>query len=59
MTGFWGGLFGVLTVLAGSGLALGAALGLTGLLILKFHAGGATFVAAVSYTHLTLPTKIV
>ncbi|MFK7893566.1 MAG: TRAP transporter large permease, partial [Granulosicoccus sp.] len=36
---------GGLTLLAGSGLALGAALGLTGLLILQFVANGATFVA--------------
>jgi len=45
MTAFWGLLLGGLTVLAGSGLALGAALGLTGLLILQFIAGGSTFVA--------------
>jgi len=45
MTAFWGLLLGGLTVLAGSGLALGAALGLTGLIILQFVAGGATFVA--------------
>lgn len=45
MTAFWGLLLGGLTVLAGSGLALGAALGLTGLLILKFIANGSTFVA--------------
>jgi C4-dicarboxylate transporter DctM subunit len=38
-------LLGGLTGLAGSGLALGAALGLTGLLILQFVAGGITFVA--------------
>lgn len=42
---FWGVLLGGLTVLAGSGLALGAALGLTGFLILQYVAGGATFVA--------------
>jgi C4-dicarboxylate transporter DctM subunit len=42
---FWGVLLGGLTGLAGSGLALGAALGLTGLLILQFVAGGITFVA--------------
>lgn len=42
---FWGLLLGGLTVFAGSGLALGAALGLTGLLILRYAAGGATFVA--------------
>lgn len=42
---FWGVLLGGLTVLAGSGLALGAALGLTGLLILQFVANGSTFVA--------------
>ena len=45
MGAFWGLLIGGLTVLAGSGLALGAALGLTGLLILQYVAGGATFVA--------------
>ena len=45
MIGFWGLLVGGLVVLAGSGLALGAALGLTGLLILHFLAGEATFVA--------------
>lgn len=45
MFGFWGVLVGGLIVLAGSGLALGAALGLTGLLILQFIAGGSTFVA--------------
>lgn len=45
MTAFWGLLLGGLGVLAGSGLALGAALGLTGLLILQFLANGATFVA--------------
>lgn len=42
---FWGVLLGGLTVLAGSGLALGAALGLTGFLILQYVAGGTTFVA--------------
>lgn len=45
MGGFWGVLLGGLTILAGSGLALGAALGLTGLLILQYLAGGSTFVA--------------
>ena len=45
MTAFWSLLLGSLTVLAGSGLALGAALGLTGLLILRFVANGSTFVA--------------
>ncbi|MDG1457106.1 MAG: TRAP transporter large permease [Pseudoprimorskyibacter sp.] len=45
MVSFWGVLLGGLTGLAGSGLALGAALGLTGLLILQFVAGGITFVA--------------
>ena len=45
MTPFWAMLLGGLTILAGSGLALGAALGLTGLLILHFIAGGKTFVA--------------
>lgn len=45
MFGFWSVLVGGLTVFAGSGLALGAALGLTGLLILHFLAGGSTFVA--------------
>ena len=42
---FWTLLLGGLTVIAGSGLALGAALGLTGFLILQFVANGATFVA--------------
>ncbi len=45
MFGFWSVLVGGLTIFAGSGLALGAALGLTGLLILHFLAGGSTFVA--------------
>ncbi len=45
MAAFWGILLGGLTVLAGSGLALGAALGLTGFLLLQFVAGGSTFVA--------------
>lgn len=45
MTVFWAILLGGLTTLAGSGLALGAALGLTGLLILQFASNGATFVA--------------
>ncbi len=45
MFGFWGILIGGLAVFAGSGLALGAALGLTGLLILHFLAGGSTYVA--------------
>ena len=45
MGSFWGVLLGGLTVLAGSGLALGAALGLTGLMILHFVSNGATFVA--------------
>ena len=45
MAVFWGLLLGGLTAFAGSGLALGAALGLTGFLILHFAAGGATFVA--------------
>ncbi|MCR9149113.1 MAG: TRAP transporter large permease [Rhodobacteraceae bacterium] len=45
MFSFWALLVGGLTVFAGSGLALGAALGLTGLLILHFLAGGSTYVA--------------
>ena len=45
MASFWGILLVGLTVLAGSGLALGAVLGLTGFLILEFVSGGATFVA--------------
>lgn len=45
MGGFWGVLVGGLAVFAGSGLALGAALGLTGLLILQFLARGSTYVA--------------
>jgi tripartite ATP-independent transporter DctM subunit len=45
MTAFWSLLLGGLAAFAGSGLALGAALGLTGFLILQFAAGGATFVA--------------
>ena len=45
MAGFWSILLGGITILAGSGLALGAALGLTGLLLLQFSAGGSTFVA--------------
>ncbi len=42
---FWSVLLGGLTLFAGSGLALGAALGLTGFLILQFVANGSTFVA--------------
>ena len=45
MAGFWSILLGGITIFAGSGLALGAALGLTGLLLLQFSAGGSTFVA--------------
>ncbi len=45
MFSFWGLLIGGLVVFAGSGLALGAALGLTGLLVLHFLAGGSAFVA--------------
>ena len=45
MAGFWGILIGGITLFAGSGLALGAALGLTGLLLLEIAAGGSTFVA--------------
>lgn len=45
MLGFWALLLGGLLFFAGSGLALGAALGLTGLLILQFVAGGSTYVA--------------
>ena len=45
MAGFWGILLGGIVIFAGSGLALGAALGLTGLLFLQFAAGGSTFVA--------------
>ena len=45
MAVFWGILLGGLSAFAGSGLALGAALGLTGFLILQFAVGGATFVA--------------
>ncbi|MEM9443236.1 MAG: TRAP transporter large permease [Pseudomonadota bacterium] len=45
MTTFWSLLLGGLIAFAGSGLALGAALGLTGILLLQFAAGGVTFVA--------------
>lgn len=45
MGSFWGILLGGLVFFGGSGVALGAALGLTGLLILQFLANGATFVA--------------
>ncbi len=45
MFSFWGLLVGSLVALASSGLALGAALGLTGLLILHFLANGSTYVA--------------
>ncbi len=45
MAGFWGILLGGIVIFAGSGLALGAALGLTGLFLLQFVAGGSTFVA--------------
>ena len=40
MIGFWSVLVGGLTILAGSGLALGAVLGFTGFLILHFLASG-------------------
>lgn len=42
---FWPVLLSLLTVTAASGAALGAALGLTGLFILHFFAGGATSLA--------------
>ena len=42
---FWCTLIGSLLALASSGMALGAALGLTGFFILEFIANGATFVA--------------
>ena len=45
MTSFWVILTGSLSLLAGSGLALGASLGLTGLILLHFVADGITFVA--------------
>ncbi|MCY3877622.1 MAG: TRAP transporter large permease [Rhodobacteraceae bacterium] len=45
MAGFWSLLIGGVTILAGSSLPLGAALGLTGLLLLQFSANGSTFVA--------------
>lgn len=45
MAGFWALFLGGLLAFAGSGMALGAALGLTGLLILQLIANGATFVA--------------
>ena len=45
MLSFWGILVSGLIIFAGSGLALGAALGLTGLLILQFLANGSTYVA--------------
>ena len=45
MTSFWVILTGGLSLLAGSGLALGASLGLTGLILLHFVADGITFVA--------------
>ena len=42
---FWPTLLGCLTLTAVTGAALGAALGLTGLIILHFFAGGAAFLA--------------
>ena len=42
---FWPSLLASLTLTAVTGAALGAALGLTGLIILHFFAGGATFLA--------------
>ena len=45
MLSFWGILVSGLVIFAGSGLALGAALGLTGLLILQLLAKGSTYVA--------------
>lgn len=45
MFSFWTLLVGGLSVFAGSGLALGAALGLTGLLILQFLGRGSAYVA--------------
>ena len=42
---FWTTLIGVLIFTASSGIALGAALGLTGLVILHFFANGSTYLA--------------
>ena len=42
---FWTTLIGVLIFTAASGIALGAALGLTGLVILHFFANGSTYLA--------------
>ena len=42
---FWTTLTGVLVLAASSGVALGAALGLTGLVILHFFANGSTYLA--------------
>ena len=42
---FWSTLIGVLVATASTGVALGAALGLTGLIILHFFADGATYLA--------------
>ena len=42
---FWTTLIGVLVVTASSGVALGAALGLTGLVILEFFGNGSTYLA--------------
>ncbi|MGI9481593.1 MAG: TRAP transporter large permease [Hyphomicrobiales bacterium] len=42
---FWSTLIGLLVASAGTGIALGVALGLTGLTILHFFAGGATSLA--------------
>ena len=42
---FWTTLIGILVVTASSGVALGAALGLTGLVILEFFGNGATYLA--------------
>ena len=42
---FWTTLIGILVVTASSGVALGAALGLTGLAILEFFGNGSTYLA--------------
>ena len=42
---FWTTLIGILVVTASSGVALGAALGLTGLVILEFFGNGSTYLA--------------
>ncbi|MBC8159228.1 MAG: TRAP transporter large permease, partial [Alphaproteobacteria bacterium] len=49
---FWSTLIGVLVATASTGVALGAALGLTGPIILHFFADGATYLAGDALLHV-------